>query len=72
MWMWLFVFLQPVTGDAVTDTFRLKLLQYRARCYLMTHALKVCKREIKGLITAGGPVSIKTKMLGQELIDHTL
>ena len=49
--------MQLVTGDAATDTFRLKLLQYRARCYLMTHALKACKREIKSLITAGGPVS---------------
>jgi len=48
---------QLVTGDAATDTFRLKLLQYRARCYLVTHAVKACKREIKGLITAGGPVS---------------
>jgi hypothetical protein len=59
--MWLFVFVQPVSGDAATDTFRLKLLQYRARCYLMTHALKACKRDIKSLITAGGPVSIKTE-----------
>ena len=48
---------QLVTGDAATDTFRLKLLQYRARCYLVTHAVKACKREIKSLITAGGPVS---------------
>jgi hypothetical protein len=48
---------QLVTGDAATDTFRLKLLQYRARCYLVIHAVKACKREIKSLITAGGPVS---------------
>ena len=48
---------QLVTGDAATDTFRLKLLQYRARCYLLMHAAKACKREIKNLITAGGPVS---------------
>ncbi|KAJ9588355.1 hypothetical protein L9F63_018281 [Diploptera punctata] len=46
---------KPVTGDAATDTFRLKLLQYRARCYLMTHALKACKREMKSVITGGGP-----------------
>jgi hypothetical protein len=59
----LFLFVQPVTGDAATDTFRLKLLQYRARCYLMMHALKACKREIKNLITAGGPVGIEGNVL---------
>jgi hypothetical protein len=57
--MSMFVSVQPVTGDAATDTFRLKLLQYKARCYLMMHALKACKREIKNLITASGLVSIK-------------
>jgi hypothetical protein len=61
--MVLFVFVQPVTGDAATDTFRLRLLQYRARCYLLMHALKACKREIKSLITAGGPVGIEGNRL---------
>ncbi|GFG36368.1 hypothetical protein Cfor_01996 [Coptotermes formosanus] len=55
---------KPVTGDAATDTFRLKLLQYRARCYLMTHALKACKREIKSLITAGGPTLTSVLLKG--------
>nr|CAD7601268.1 unnamed protein product [Timema genevievae] len=40
--------------DAATEAFRMKLLQFRCRCYLMTHALKACKREIKTIITSGG------------------
>ena len=60
---------QLVTGDAATDTFRLKLLQYRARCYLVTHAVKACKREIKSLITAGGPVSGEKGEGGQRQTD---
>ncbi|XP_021933283.1 CCR4-NOT transcription complex subunit 10 isoform X3 [Zootermopsis nevadensis] len=56
--------MKPVTGDAATDTFRLKLLQYRARCYLMMHALKACKREIKNLITAGGPTLTSVLLKG--------
>lgn len=55
---------KPVTGDAATDTFRLKLLQYRARCYLMMHALKACKREIKNLITGGGPTLTSVLLKG--------
>ncbi|XP_069676719.1 CCR4-NOT transcription complex subunit 10-like isoform X2 [Periplaneta americana] len=55
---------KPVVGDAATDTFRLKLLQYRARCYLMTHALKACKREIKNLITTGGPTLTSVLLKG--------
>ncbi|KAG8254016.1 CCR4-NOT transcription complex subunit 10 [Homalodisca vitripennis] len=47
----------PVTLDAATDAFRLKLLQYRARCYLSTCALKACKREIKSIITSANPVT---------------
>ncbi|XP_067004724.1 CCR4-NOT transcription complex subunit 10 [Anabrus simplex] len=45
---------KPVSVDAATDAFRLKLLQYRARCYVLTHALKACKREIKSIVTSGG------------------
>ncbi|PSN45792.1 CCR4-NOT transcription complex subunit 10 [Blattella germanica] len=55
---------KPITGDAATDTFRLKLLQYRTRCYLMTHALKACKRELKNLITAGGPTLASVLLKG--------
>jgi hypothetical protein len=59
-----------VTGDAATDTFRLKLLQHRARCYLMTHALKACKRDIKSLITAGGPVSGEWRRVKENQTDR--
>lgn len=46
---------QPVCLDAATDAFRLKLLQYRARCYLTTCALKACKRELKSIVSSGNP-----------------
>ncbi|XP_049815673.1 CCR4-NOT transcription complex subunit 10 [Schistocerca nitens] len=45
---------KAVSVDAATDAFHLKLLQYRARCFLLTHTLKACKREIKNLVTSGG------------------
>ncbi|GLH02442.1 CCR4-NOT transcription complex subunit 10 [Gryllus bimaculatus] len=45
---------KPVSVDAATDAFRVKLLQYRARCYLLTHALKACKRELKSIVASGG------------------
>lgn len=45
---------KPVSVDAATDAFRVKLLQYRARCYLLTHSLKACKRELKCIVSSGG------------------
>lgn len=42
--------------DAATDAFRIKLLKYKARIYLMTHQLKLCKREWKALVASGTPV----------------
>ncbi|XP_063221594.1 CCR4-NOT transcription complex subunit 10 isoform X2 [Bacillus rossius redtenbacheri] len=44
----------PACVDAATEAFRVKLLKYRARCYLMTHALKACKKELKSVIASGG------------------
>lgn len=48
----------PLTLDAATDAFRLKLLQYKARCYLYTCALKACKRELKSIITSSNIVNL--------------
>uniref|UniRef100_A0A1B6E480 CCR4-NOT transcription complex subunit 10 n=1 Tax=Clastoptera arizonana TaxID=38151 RepID=A0A1B6E480_9HEMI len=45
----------PVSLDAATDAFRLKLLHYRARCYLNTCALKACKRELKTIVATSNP-----------------
>lgn len=50
------MFVQALTLDAATDAFRLKLLQYKARCYLYTCALKACKRELKSIITSSNIV----------------
>ncbi|XP_054277600.1 CCR4-NOT transcription complex subunit 10 [Macrosteles quadrilineatus] len=47
----------PVTLDAATDAFRLKLLQYKTRCYLSTCAIKACKRELKSIVTANNAVT---------------
>lgn len=59
-----YLLFQPVSVDAATDAFHLKLLQYRARCYLLTHSLKACKREIKNVVTSGGRVSTADVAVG--------
>lgn len=41
--------------DAATDAFKIKLLKYKARIYLMTRQLKLCKREWKTLVSLGMP-----------------
>lgn len=46
-----------MTLDAATDAFRLKLLQYKTRCYLSTCAIKACKRELKSIVTANNAVT---------------
>jgi len=45
-------------GDTVTDTFKIKLLKYKARIYLLTHQLKFCKKEWKTLVSLGIVVTL--------------
>lgn len=40
-------------GDTVADAFKIKLLKYKARIYLLTHQLKFCKKEWKTLVSLG-------------------
>ncbi|XP_012059510.1 PREDICTED: CCR4-NOT transcription complex subunit 10 [Atta cephalotes] len=40
-------------GDIVIDAFKIKLLKYKARIYLLTHQLKLCKKEWKTLVSLG-------------------
>jgi hypothetical protein len=43
--------------DAATDAFRLKLLQYRVRCYLYTCALKKATEELRIISETSPPPS---------------
>lgn len=45
-------------GDTVTDAFKIKLLKYKARIYLLTHQLKLCKKEWKTLVSLGIVVTL--------------
>lgn len=45
-------------GDTVTDAFKIKLLKYKARIYLLTHQLKYCKKEWKSLVALSTPVVV--------------
>ncbi|KAL6261331.1 hypothetical protein P5V15_008851 [Pogonomyrmex californicus] len=40
-------------GDTVIDAFKIKLLKYKVRIYLLTHQLKLCKKEWKTLVSLG-------------------
>lgn len=40
-------------GDTALDAFKIKLLKYKARIYLLTHQLKLCKKEWKTLVSLG-------------------
>lgn len=53
--------------DISTDAFKIKLLKCKARIYLMTHQLKLCKREWKMLVSLGTPVNISTVFLKANL-----
>lgn len=53
--------------DTVTDAFKIKLLKCKARIYLMTHQLKLCKREWKTLVSLGTPANISTIYLKANL-----
>ncbi|XP_015190181.1 PREDICTED: CCR4-NOT transcription complex subunit 10 [Polistes dominula] len=55
------------SNDIVTDLFKIKLLKYKARIYLLTHQLKLCKREWKTLVSLGTPVNISTLCLKANL-----
>lgn len=43
-------------GDIIPDAFKIKLLKCKARIYLLTHQLKLCKKEWKTLVSLGAPV----------------
>lgn len=45
-------------SDSATDAFKIKLLKYKARIYLLTHQLKLCKKEWKTLVSLGTPVVV--------------
>lgn len=40
-------------GDTAIDAFKIKLLKYKARIYLLTHQPKLCKKEWKTLVSLG-------------------
>lgn len=43
-------------NDIANNTFKIKLLKCKARIYLLTHQLKLCKKEWKTLVSLGTPV----------------
>ncbi|XP_063976215.1 CCR4-NOT transcription complex subunit 10 [Diachasmimorpha longicaudata] len=53
--------------DSTNDLFRLKLLKYKARVYLLLHQPKLCSMEWKLLVSLGTPVSISTIFLKAHL-----
>ncbi|XP_043686555.1 CCR4-NOT transcription complex subunit 10 [Vespula pensylvanica] len=55
------------SNDTVTDLFKMKLLKCKARIYLLTHQLKLCKREWKTLVSLGTPINISTLCLKANL-----
>ncbi|KAG7211993.1 hypothetical protein KM043_011189 [Ampulex compressa] len=53
--------------DTATDAFKIKLLKYKARIYILMHQLKLCKREWKTLVSLGTPANISTVFLKANL-----
>ncbi|KAH0948907.1 hypothetical protein HN011_007678 [Eciton burchellii] len=53
--------------DTLTDAFKIKLLKCKARIYLLTHQLKLCRREWKSLVSLGTPVNTSTIFLKANL-----
>lgn len=43
-------------NDIANNIFKIKLLKCKARIYLLTHQLKLCKKEWKTLVSLGTPV----------------
>lgn len=50
--------LKKGVNDIATDAFKIKLLKCKARIYLLTHQLKLCKKEWKTLVSLGTPVVV--------------
>ncbi|KAK2146588.1 hypothetical protein LSH36_595g00023 [Paralvinella palmiformis] len=46
--------LAETTTNSNNDIYRIKITQYKVRCCMMSKYLKLCKRELKGLMTALG------------------
>ncbi|XP_019883613.2 CCR4-NOT transcription complex subunit 10 isoform X3 [Camponotus floridanus] len=55
------------TNDAVTDVFKIKLLKCKARIYLLTHQLKLCKKEWKTIVSLGTLANTSTIFLKANL-----
>ncbi|XP_043279796.1 CCR4-NOT transcription complex subunit 10 isoform X2 [Venturia canescens] len=53
--------------DAATDAFRIQLLKYKARIYLLLQQPKLCKREWKTLMSLGAKVNLSTVFLKANL-----
>lgn len=49
---------KATVSDAVTDAFKIRLLKCKARIYLLTHQLKLCRKEWKTLVSLGIPVVV--------------
>lgn len=47
-----------VSDTHIIDAFKIKLLKCKARIYLLTHQLKLCKKEWKALVSLGTPAVI--------------
>ncbi|XP_029178795.1 CCR4-NOT transcription complex subunit 10 [Nylanderia fulva] len=54
-------------NDTVIDAFKIKLLKCKARIYLLTHQLKLCKKEWKTLVSLGTIVNTSTIFLKANL-----
>lgn len=49
---------KPVVFDAATDAFRRKLLQYKARCYLLSGNAAGAMRELTAIDAVGGGAKV--------------
>ncbi|XP_026830307.1 CCR4-NOT transcription complex subunit 10 isoform X3 [Ooceraea biroi] len=54
-------------SDTLADAFKIKLLKCKARVYLLTHQLKLCKKEWKTLVSLGTPANTSTIFLKANL-----
>lgn len=54
-------------NDIVTDAFKIKLLKCKARIYLLTHQLKLCKKEWKTIVSLGTIANTSTIFLKANL-----
>ncbi|KAK0173219.1 hypothetical protein PV328_006450 [Microctonus aethiopoides] len=54
-------------SDAATEAFKIKLLKYKARLFLMLQQPKLCKKEWKMLVSLGTPVNTSTIFLKAHL-----